>query len=299
MLNGQVFSDQLFESHIFALFVNTFLDGANGISENYKNGMAVTYSGSNVSIDTGAVVIQGRYLEEDAGTTIDAGSTSAYCKLVIQIDLDQINTTSQFNQGSYEVISDSSGYPTLTQQDIVNTNSGIYQYELARFQTTSSGITNFVDKRTFLDIEGLYETLQTQYATELTQATTDITDLKKYNNYVDAETQIGTYKGENLYRIIKYYTITSEVTEGTGNYDFTADLPDNIQTVVRCEGSYETSGENNYNASLPALSTSGGILAINQVTIPSTGNAFIRLRRYNYGISAGNNYRFIIEYTKQ
>lgn len=174
MLNGQVFSDQLFESHIFALFINTFVDGHNGIAQNYKNGMAVTYSGSNVSVDTGAVLIQGRYLEEDAGTTIDAGTNTLFCKLVITINLDLVNTESVFNQGKYEIITDSSDYPILTQQDIVNTNSGTYQYELAQFKTGSSGITNFVDKRTFLDISGLYTALETQYATRLNQVEADI-----------------------------------------------------------------------------------------------------------------------------
>lgn len=96
MLNGQVFSNQLFESHMFALFVNTFLDGVNGIPEHYKNGMQVAYSGSNITIGTGAVLIQGRLLEEDTGTTINAGTDSLYCKLVIEIDLDKVNTRRKF-----------------------------------------------------------------------------------------------------------------------------------------------------------------------------------------------------------
>lgn len=187
MLNGQVFSDQLFESHIFALFINTFVDGRNGIAENYKNGMEVTYNGSNVSIDTGAVLIQGRYLEEDAGTTIDAGTNNLFCKLVITINLDLVNTESVFNQGKYEIITDASDYPTLTQQDIVNTNSGTYQYELARFKTDSSGITNFVDKRTFLDISGLYTSLETQYATRLNQAEADIGDLSNLDTTANSD----------------------------------------------------------------------------------------------------------------
>lgn len=188
MLNGQVFSNQLFESHIFALFINTFLDGYNGVATNYKNGMALTYSGTNVTIDTGAVCIQGRFLEEDAGTTIDAGNTAAYCRLVIQIDLDKTNTTTTFNQGSYEIISDVSDYPALTQQDIVNTNSGVYQYELARFQISGGAITNFQDVRTFLDIEGLYDKLQTQYATDLTQLQNNVGDIS--NLTTDVKTNI-------------------------------------------------------------------------------------------------------------
>ena len=157
MLKGEVFGRQLFENQIFALFINTFLNGNNGICGDYLNGMEVTYSGSNVTVDTGAVCIQGRFLEEDAGTTLDAGTSNLFCKLVIEIDLDKVNTDDSFNQGYYKIVTDSSGYPDLTQTDIVGTNSGVYQYELARFKTTTSGITDFVDVRTYLDIPTMYE----------------------------------------------------------------------------------------------------------------------------------------------
>lgn len=36
MLKGHVFSKQLFGNPIFALFINTFLNGINGVSNNYK-----------------------------------------------------------------------------------------------------------------------------------------------------------------------------------------------------------------------------------------------------------------------
>ena len=157
MLKGQVFSKQLFENQIFALFIDTFLNGNNGISDNYLNGMAVSYSGNNVTVASGAVCIQGRFLEEDTSSTISAGTETAYCKLVIEIDLDQQNTESTFNQGSYKIIKGANSYPALTQQDIVKNNAGVYQYELARFQNSSSGITNFQDKRTFLDFASIYD----------------------------------------------------------------------------------------------------------------------------------------------
>ena len=78
MLRGHVFSKQLFAHPIFALFINTFLGGANGVSDNYKNGMAITYSGSNVTIDGGAAIIQGRPVEEDTSTTISMSSPINY-----------------------------------------------------------------------------------------------------------------------------------------------------------------------------------------------------------------------------
>lgn len=160
MLKGEVFGRQLFENQIFALFINTFLNGNNGVCSDYLNGMAVTYSGNNVTIDSGAVCIQGRFLEEDTSTTLDAGNSNLFCKLVIEIDLDKINTEDSFNQGYYKVVTDSTGYPELTQTNIVGTNSGIYQYELARFKTSTSGITEFQDMRTSLSIPTIYDDIR-------------------------------------------------------------------------------------------------------------------------------------------
>ena len=76
MLKGHVFKDQIFENQIFALFINTFLDGHNGVVNNYKNSMEISYSGSNLTINSGAICIQGRFLEEDTNTTLDAGTNN-------------------------------------------------------------------------------------------------------------------------------------------------------------------------------------------------------------------------------
>ncbi len=160
MLKGHVFSRQLFGNPIFALFINTFLNGKNGISDNYKNGMALSYSGSNVTIQSGAVCIQGRFLEEDTASTISAGTDNAYCKLIVEIDLDKQNTEADFQQGAYKIIKGASSYPNLTQTNIVKNNAGIYQYELARFRTNANGISDFQDKRTFLDFDSIYSEIE-------------------------------------------------------------------------------------------------------------------------------------------
>lgn len=160
MLKGHVFSRQLFENHMFALFVNTFLKDTNGISGNYKNGMAITHSGSNVTVDSGAAIIQGRIVEEDTSTTISAGTENMYCKLVIEIDLDKVNTDSDFEQAYYKILKSASSFPSLTKTNIVKNNAGVYQYELARFRTSANGISEFQDKRTFLDFDTIYDEIR-------------------------------------------------------------------------------------------------------------------------------------------
>ena len=197
MLKGHVFAKQLFGNPIFALFINTFLNGQNGISNNYKNGMAVTYSGSTITVDSGAVCIQGRFLEEDTSTTLVVGNDTAFCKLVIEIDLDKQNTETDFLQGVYKIVKSASAYPSLTQTDIVKNNSGVYQYELARFKTTANGITEFADKRTFLDFESIYaqikadcEAVMEQIRQELANVEDGSAYLLKSGGVIDGEVQV-------------------------------------------------------------------------------------------------------------
>lgn len=199
MLKGHVFSKQIFGNPIFALFINTFLNGKDGVSNNYKNGMQVTYSGSNVTVASGAVCIQGRFLEEDTGSTISAGTDTAYCKLVIEVNLDLQNTESQFNQASYKVVKSASGYPNLTQTNIVKNNAGIYQYELARFRTNASGITEFQDKRTFLDFDSIYDEMEAEYGAVLQQLKNELESIKnqsdvllKTGGTVSGKIEVGT-----------------------------------------------------------------------------------------------------------
>lgn len=199
MLKGHVFSKQIFGNPIFALFINTFLNGRDGVSNNYKNGMQVTFSGSNVTVASGAVCIQGRFLEEDTGNTISAGTDTAYCKLVIEVNLDLQNTESQFNQAGYKVIKSASSYPNLTQTNIVKNNAGIYQYELARFRTNASGITEFQDMRTFLDFDSIYDDMEAEYGEVLQQLKDQLESVKdqsdvllKTGGTVSGKIEVGT-----------------------------------------------------------------------------------------------------------
>lgn len=184
MLKGHVFKEQIFGNQIFALFINTFLNGQNGVSKNYKNGMQVTYTQNNITIQNGAVCVQGRFLEEDSSTSIPIETETAYCKLVIEIDLDKQNTEQKLLQATYKIVKGNNGYPELTQTDIVNTNRGIYQFELARFKTSSAGISDFEDKRTFLDIQSIYKAIREEFRGVLGQLENELAQVKDGSAYV-------------------------------------------------------------------------------------------------------------------
>lgn len=184
MLKGHVFSKQLFGHPVFALFINTFLNGANGVSDNYAEGMRMTVNGSTATVWSGVVCIQGRFLEEDTHTEIAVGTDTAYCKLVIEVDLDKQNTEDNFVQATYKIVKSGSGYPGLTQNNIVKNNEGVYQYELARFRTTASGIIDFQDMRTYLNFDSIYATIQTEYRTILEQLRQELANVEDGSAYL-------------------------------------------------------------------------------------------------------------------
>ena len=196
MLKGNVFAEQVFENQIFALFFDTMLNQNCGVASNYKNGMPITYSGSNITIGSGAVCIRGRLLEEDIGTTINAGTDTRFCRLVIEIDLDKTNTSSDFLQGAYKILTSTTGYPSLTQTDIVKNVAGVYQYELAQFKTSSSGITDFVDKRTFLSIQSIYNAIENATTALLDDIENDATDL-----ITELNTELQQAKDNTIYAL--------------------------------------------------------------------------------------------------
>ncbi len=184
MLKGHVFKKQRFGNEIFALFIDTFLNKRCGIAENYKEKMEVTASGEVLTISSGCVCIRGRFIEEDTLTSLSVGTDTSYCRLVIEIDLSKENTDEELLQVSYRVLKGSNSYPTLTQTDIVANNSGIYQYELAQFRTTSAGITDLVDKRTYLDFTGIYGEIQTEYRSVLEELEEELAEVKDGSAYV-------------------------------------------------------------------------------------------------------------------
>lgn len=160
MIKGQTYSSQLFENWAYRLTFDTILNGNNGVLEQYGNKMQVTATNNNIVVGSGLAVIQGGIIENTSDLTlVPQLQANEYYRVVVEIDMSQTNTESEFNQGSIKLISNSGGYPALTKQDTIQ-GTGIYQYELARFQTTSSAIQNLTDTRTYLNYNSLYQELR-------------------------------------------------------------------------------------------------------------------------------------------
>ena len=160
MLKGHVFKKQTFESEMYALAINNYYNSQSGIYGNYGNDMKITTNGSNLTITNGAACICGRILEEDTSTTLNAGTDTAFCRLVIEIDLDKENTDTEFKQAEYKILKSTSGYPDLTQADIVKNVAGVYQFELARFKTSANGISEFAEIKNYLSYANIYKMIE-------------------------------------------------------------------------------------------------------------------------------------------
>ena len=206
MLKGHVFNLQTFTSEAFAIFIDKFLNGRNGIA----TGCTLSNTTTSVTIADGFFVVRGRFLEIIGGETVSDLSTDGFYSLICEIDLSKTNTIDELSQAEIKAISSTSAYPELIQQDITNGGT-LYQYEFARFKVENGNISSFVDRRTFVDFQSIYDAIQaeaTEVLNEIRQALEDVLDESILANYV-LKTEIGSIADKN------YSRGTSTPTGGT------------------------------------------------------------------------------------
>lgn len=93
------------------------------------------------------------------------------------MDLSKTNTETEINQISTKIIKGVSNYPNLIQED------NLYQYEFASFKVENNTITNFVDKRTYVNIQSIYNSISDKTDTlldEIYKALSDVLDGSAY-----------------------------------------------------------------------------------------------------------------------
>lgn len=160
MINGITFSEQLITSADFAHFMYTFLNKANGITK----GCAISNSDGKIYIQKGYFMEFGRMVQV-IGTeeieTPDVLSGQLYCTLVFEIDLTQINTADEFNQGYFKTLTQIGSYPTVTQEDL-DDGGTLYQMPWCQYMKTPTGITSFRDLRQILDLSSVWAAVSSQ-----------------------------------------------------------------------------------------------------------------------------------------
>lgn len=201
MLKGQTFNLQTFTSEAFALFIDKFLNGRSGVAK----GCTLSNTSNSVTIGEGYFVIRGRFLQIIGQETISDITANGFYSLVCEIDLSQANTREQLNQATIKVISNVNTYPTLVQQDITDSGT-VYQYEFARFKVDSGSVTSFVDRRTFVDFQSVYEEINSEAQAVLTDIEQALQNVLDGSLYVLKE-ELGTIASKN-------YSYGTEVPTG-------------------------------------------------------------------------------------
>lgn len=190
MVNGITFASQLITSANMAHYMWTFLNKTNGITK----GCAVSASGSNINITTGYFIIYGRMVQI-VGTEVvpcpAVTSGSLYCTLVFTIDLTKTNTEAEFNQGYFEILTSTSNYPGVTQQDLDGTGTK-YQMKFAQFIRSATATSSFRDLRPILNLNNLYATMKNNLDTIRSQYDTYFTEKK-----ATIEQEIANLQAEN------------------------------------------------------------------------------------------------------
>ena len=220
MLRGHVFKFQTFANEVFAHFINTFLQSNMGITK----GCALSNTNTSVSIGAGYFCIYGRFLEIIGNETITDITNTGYYRLICEIDLSKVNTTTVLNQAEIKVIRGTSDYPTLTKENL-DSGGNIYQYEFARFKVTESGITEFTDARTYLNFESIYDQITTNFQTLFNTKSDDADNLlqeiqDELDSIVDRSGLITTNGGTINGNFQGNGTITSDSIQNKNGDDY-------------------------------------------------------------------------------
>lgn len=179
MIKGYVFANQLASNEVDSMIYRKMLDYNDGIFK----GMELSNTSTTITVHEGIIMIAGRPVGIVGNESVTAGTDTAFCKLVMEIDLSKESTESNFEQASLKIIKSTSNYPNVTQEDMDN-DGQLYQVELARFKTSLSGITDFTDTRKFLDFEAIYSKITAEYRALLQQLEEELQDVEEGSAYV-------------------------------------------------------------------------------------------------------------------
>lgn len=147
MIKGFRFTNQLANAEVDARIHQEFLNKNDGIFY----GMNISKTNNSITIAEGLCEIAGRPVAVIDTETVNVGTNTSYCLLILEIDLSKDSTKDVFEQVSFKILESSSAYPSVTQEDInmYNGENNIYQLEFARFRTGSTGIIEFKDTRKY------------------------------------------------------------------------------------------------------------------------------------------------------
>lgn len=214
MIKGFRFTNQLSNAEVDARIHQKIFNNNDGIFY----GMELSNTSNSISITEGLCEIAGRPVGVVGSETVQVSLGNFYCLLVLEIDLAKESTKEIFNQAAFKILTSSTTYPIVTKQDInkINGTNKLYQLEFARFRTTASGITDFQDKRTFLDFSSIYNQIQTEYRAVLEQLQEELSNVKDGSDYL-LKSAGGTVEGLIIAKAGINGNVTGNVSGSSGS----------------------------------------------------------------------------------
>ena len=182
MIKGFRFTNQLANAEVDARIHQEFLNKNDGIFY----GMELSYTSNSITVAEGLCEIAGRPVAVIDNETVNAGTDNLYCLLILEIDLSKDSTKDVFNQASFKLLTSSTSYPTVTQQDInmYNGSNNLYQLEFARFKSGTGGITEFKDTRKFLSFSGIYAQIKADCDAIINQIKQELENVEDGSSYL-------------------------------------------------------------------------------------------------------------------
>lgn len=182
MIKGFRFTNQLANAEVDARIHQEFLNKNDGIFY----GMDLSKTNNSITISEGLCEIAGRPVAVINNETVAVSTESLYCLLILEIDLSKESTKDNFSQVSFKLLTSSSSYPSVTQQDInkYNGENNLYQLEFARFKSGTSGITEFKDTRKFLSFNGIYSQIKSDCDAVINQIKQELLNVKDGSSYL-------------------------------------------------------------------------------------------------------------------
>ena len=114
MIKGFRFTNQLANAEVDARIHQEFLNRNDGIFY----GMELSYTNTSITVAEGLCEIAGRPVAVIDSETVQVSTENLYCMLILEIDLSKESTKDIFDQVSFKLLTSSTSYPTVTQQDI-------------------------------------------------------------------------------------------------------------------------------------------------------------------------------------
>lgn len=270
MVRGVTFDLQTVKSSDFAHFQKVFLNNIDGVTR----GCEVTKQGMSVFIAPGYFFVSGRLVQVTSAEEISLShftSETIYATIVFTVDMTKPNTSEKFNQGSFDVLTSTTGYPELTQEDLEDGGT-VYQIEFARVRIFGGIINNLTTTYKKLNAVGFATADQMETANANIAGNTDnieiitglVNDIAK--NGVNYAKQAGTANTANSASNCTGNANTADYAVRSG----TANTANSATTAT-------TSSNANNADTVCGVAISVGTTAINEGDALASGTLYIQI----------------------